>query len=802
MIGGPTRWGEFHTLAEVSLVSFDVFDTLLLRRVDRPAAVFEALGRQAAAAGLIDAGLSPPLFRLARQEAERRARARVQGGEVELAAIYHEMAVGDANALAALELEVEATLVYANPLLLPVLRWLSDEKKPVVFLSDMYFSSENMRWLLRGAGIGDDLYRSLYVSSGHRCSKRDGGLFKKLLHDHPLLKPEHILHIGDDPVGDVAMARAAGLRVLQYVPGPSLARFKERERSIGGLAEPPAIAHRQLVALAGREDPVDQAPWLAFGSLVLGPAVAEYCRWVVEDCHRRGIGVIAPLMREASLFSPLMTDWIRHRGYAMRVEPLHVSRHALAPLEWADLDALKARSILTAKPHLSWDRLLEEVGGAIPQDVAYLAGQTLDMMAGQMLPGGGTALEQVLRLFDDPGVRAAAAERARERQWLVLAHLAERLDEDERVALVDLGARGSTPAALARLLPDGWNRFHIYLCYGVPDLAGLLAEGLRVSVYAGQTDRGMAMGRLLYRSPQILERVLTGLSGTTLGYVRNGAGRCEPVCAPPPATGDEVQRLGLLQAGIRRYADLLLATHPSSGDAGLCAGDDALLPLTAALLLPTAWEAKALGRLAYDQNDGVQEERGICDAAAMDQVRFLAGLGDGPIMGLALGLRPAKVPWPQGALTCLDPGIFQRHVDAFGLDLGHGPVCRALVARLVAQGVRQVVVLAVGGDGGMGPDFIRMAREAGVEPVAYADLMGHLVPPPLFHAVPVLEIEALTSVAALTMVLVTLGYADRLAALARRQCAAAGRVPRLVALGRPDLEEAPAASSRTVATAD
>jgi hypothetical protein len=205
-------------------------------------------------------------------------------------------------------------------------------------------------------------------------------------------------------------------------------------------------------------------------------------------------------------------------------------------------------------------------------------------------------------------------------------------------------------------------------------------------------------------------------------------------------------------------------------------------------MMPTAWEAEALGTLAYDQNDGVEGERGICDVAALEGVRPLADMGEGPVTSLALGLRPARVPWPQGALTRFDPGIFRRRADALGIDAGHGPVCRALVARLATEKLRRVAVLAVGGEGGMGPDFIRIARDDGLESVAYADLMEHLAPPPCFHGVPVVGMDALVPLAPLPLVLVTLGYADRLANLVHRQFAAAGQTPRLVVLGRPDLE--------------
>ncbi|MBP2303208.1 HAD family hydrolase [Azospirillum picis] len=774
-------------LADAVVVSCDVFDTLLLRRVSSPALVFNAVGQEAVARCLVDSSLTPPLFRLARQEAERRVRAEAPGGEATLAEIYRRLNPRNSEILVELELEVEAALIYANPLIVKVLEALARQERTVVLLSDMYLTTEQISHLLRLAGIGDHLYHTLYVSNEHGCSKRDGRLFQRLLCDYPAVTPSQILHIGDDPIGDVAMARAAGLRAIHYVPSATLSHHHDRERIISGLGAV-ALPSRRLVSLAGRNDPEDQAPWLEFGSLVLGPAVVEYCRWVVENCHQRGIGLIAPLMREAAVFAPLMQDWIRHRGYDIGVVPLHVSRQALTPLEFCDINHDSARETLSAKPHMVWNWLLEQAGGTVPQSLSSLTGQTLEMLAGQKLASGAFALETVLDLFDDPALRKTAAARAVERKALILEHLADRLGKNGPVALVDLGARGSTPAALAKLVHNGKTRFHIYLCYAVNDLANAFVDGLHVSVYVSGSERSLSMGRILYRSPQILERALTGLAGTTLGYERNNLGSCTPKTAVPPALGQEAVSLEWLQAGIRRYAALVFATAPSSGAFQPCPGDEALLPLTAALMMPTIWEADALGGLSYDQNDGVEGERVICDTTALNMVRPLADMKDGPVMGLALGLRPVRVPWPQGALTRLDPAVFRRPADMLGIEVGHAPVCRALVARLLGSGMRRVVVLAVGGDGGMGPDFIRIAREEGLELVAYADLMGHLMSSPLFHGVPVARMDCLASLASTPLALVTLGYAERLAELVRQQCVPMGLTPTIVALARPDLE--------------
>lgn len=775
-----------------ALVSLDIFDTVLLRRVETPAKVFDEVGRRARLAGLIDAGLTPPLFRMVRQDAECRARqeARQDRGtdEVGVADIYRQIAVGDPAALMALEIAVEAEVLFANPFLLKGLQDLAVQGRPVVLLSDMYLPPGVIRRLLSNAGIGEALYRDLYVSCAHGCSKRDGGLFRLLLNDHPDLSAASILHVGDDPVGDVAMARAAGLCAVHYTPSSGLARMRERERAAMGVAglDPPFT--RRLAALATWDDAADDAFWLEFGALVLGPAVAEYCRWVVEDCQTRGIRLIAPLMREADLFAPLMREWIDHRGYAIRVEPLFTSRQALAQLELAGLDGASARSLLTARPHLQWDALLHQAGGKVPPALAELAGLTLERLAGRSLLDGGAALDAVLALFDAPDLRDSAAKRAAETQALAQAYLAERLGAEDQLALMDLGARGRTPAAIIDLLDDGRRRAHVYLCYGVPDLAGPLGSGIRASVFCGETDLAMTLGRILYRSPQILERALTGLCGTTRGYRWDEADRAIPEIEEAPAHGEEAQALALLQAGIRRYADMLRAGCPRQGDAHLPTGEKALFPLACALLMPTDEEARRLGALRYDYNDGTGLERGICDAEALAAV---AGLGEAvaaPLMSMALGLRPLTVPWPQGALTLQKPGIFRRPAEALALEVGHGAVCRALVAEIQNQGMMRVSLAAVGGDGGMGPEFIHIAREAGLDLVAYADLMPHLVPQTLYHGVPVLPFERLPDCGAVPVALVTLGYADRLASLLHDHFDAAGQSVRMIALGRPDLQ--------------
>ncbi|MGQ3107492.1 MAG: hypothetical protein ACT6Q8_25560, partial [Niveispirillum sp.] len=172
--------------------------------------------------------------------------------------------------------------------------------------------------------------------------------------------------------------------------------------------------------------------------------------------------------------------------------PLFVSRQALLPLELAQIDMAAARRLLETRPHLPWDRLLALAGGTVPDDLAPWTGLTLEQLLAT--PAAGPALA----LFDDPALRTSAAARAAQTRQLLLDYLDPLLGRDP-VALVDLGARGSTPAALVRLLPDGRRRCRLFLAYAVADIAAPLADGIAIQVYAGQDAAGQTLGRILYR---------------------------------------------------------------------------------------------------------------------------------------------------------------------------------------------------------------------------------------------------------------------------------------------------------------
>lgn len=127
------------------VISFDVFDTLLLRPFSEPADLFYLAGMH----------FSCPDFRLLRVEAERKARQRKrkygEEAEVTLAEIWdllERMTGIPAEEGMAKEKEMEWKYCFANPYFAGVPQKLQEAGKTVIAVSDMYLEQEFLESLL------------------------------------------------------------------------------------------------------------------------------------------------------------------------------------------------------------------------------------------------------------------------------------------------------------------------------------------------------------------------------------------------------------------------------------------------------------------------------------------------------------------------------------------------------------------------------------------------------------------------------------------------------------------------------
>jgi FMN phosphatase YigB (HAD superfamily) len=331
-------------LRDIEVVSFDVFDTLLLRRHFVPTDVFMEPAIR---------GSERPHFRLLRIAAERLARLQHRHREdITLDDIYRWLPQD-----ARIELDAEARTLYANPVAMGLYREAIEQGKRVIAISDMYLPRAFIARLLHGCGYEAISDNDVFVSSEIGLTKGSGTMYGHVVRvlDMP---PDRILHVGDNPVSDVTRARTAGYRVHHLRPPghaftnaePEFIHHMRRKRSVPrslllGLM-------RDAHARRGADD-----YWYDFGFRIAGPTISTFARWVADRTRSLGADHAYFLARDGSL--PL--QMLREQGDGLPATYMHASRRLFLVPAMEALDETTLESLCTSLPGTPaqefWDRL-------------------------------------------------------------------------------------------------------------------------------------------------------------------------------------------------------------------------------------------------------------------------------------------------------------------------------------------------------------------------------------------------------------------------------------------------------------
>ena len=192
----------YRQIRKAKVVSFDIFDTLLVRPYVKPIDVFEHMEKH----------FNAPSFSSMRVTAERSARAKNPGRQdIAFDDIYNEI---DDNFkyLKSHELEWEENVLQPHPLIQEVWKFAKQSGKKIVVASDMYLPTKFVAKVLKKNGFGD--YDRLYVSGDLNVTKCHGTMFDAIIRDMGV-KPDDILHIGDNEHSDYKIPRKKGMRAIK-----------------------------------------------------------------------------------------------------------------------------------------------------------------------------------------------------------------------------------------------------------------------------------------------------------------------------------------------------------------------------------------------------------------------------------------------------------------------------------------------------------------------------------------------------------------------------------------------------------
>lgn len=421
-------------LMRFDVVSFDIFDTLILRPFAKPTDLFMLLGSH----------LNRTEFYRIRTDAERIAREEAMQAkgsrEVTLADIYTiiEERTGIPKQLGIqMELETEMQYCFANPYMKRVFDLLREQGKTIIIVSDMYIPCDSMEQLLHNAGYTE--YEKLYVSCDYGCSKSTKTLYEYVKQD---FAGRSIVHVGDNRFSDIQCAKEAGLETRFYkncheIGGPYRA---------DGMSELIGSAYAGVVNTYLHNGIKTYSPYYEYGFLYGGLYIFGFCNWMHRKAKKENIDRIIFLARDGAIyqrvFNMMFDDvpneyflWSRivNTKYTIKKNrddflKRMVSYRSMSPI----LSSIK--SLLST---LS----LEEMATFLPD---YGLGEDMLLDPETVRP-----LEHMFIDHWDQVCQAYEPEKE-----IIAEYIREKLGDAKRVAIVDVGWLGSGPLGLKYLIED------------------------------------------------------------------------------------------------------------------------------------------------------------------------------------------------------------------------------------------------------------------------------------------------------------------------------------------------------------
>lgn len=206
---------------DVTVVSFDIFDTALMRPLYSPSDLFKLLDKKYKKIN----PYSGILFSKIREEAEKAIRkrkiydAKEPVEDITIDDIYDEIfslvaiSKDDLLKMKNAEIALEEELLTRRESIFNLYKLALCLKKKIIFVSDMYIGVKDLIRILKKNGYTS--FDHIYVSCEQKASKRTGTLYKKVKNELEI-SAERILHIGDNWQDDVLNARNEGYRTAFY----------------------------------------------------------------------------------------------------------------------------------------------------------------------------------------------------------------------------------------------------------------------------------------------------------------------------------------------------------------------------------------------------------------------------------------------------------------------------------------------------------------------------------------------------------------------------------------------------------
>jgi predicted HAD superfamily hydrolase len=630
------------------VVGFDVFDTLLRRRIE-PESVKDLAARHLARLAAGGSGLTPldapgvPDWKLLREK--RRLLEIDLGHHAEKNGDDHEFRLremtmlwvdqcltaeqraegevgeGISRAVVAYELECEKAATLRAPAIGAVLEAAAGEGRRLIFVSDSYKSEDDVRSLLAHHGLSGHFARG-YVSSSILRTKRSGRLFEHVLKEEGI-QPAEMLFVGDNPYSDIESPAKHGIRTVRVRD-----RFEARRRARLRMLDDASRRNsywrgdlcREIVETAAPPSERDSDCDHYRLGLLLAPGFVAFTRFLLEQSREKGLRRMFFLSREGYTFQRMYRRMARAMGLkdAPPAEYVVASRASTFLASIDRLDADEINRIWWQYNRQSLIQLLRNLGLPLETFVPLarkcgfeeLVQPIPDLRTHEPLQNfiASPAVQREFTIHRDRA-RELLAEYLRSKGWFGAGGSAGDGGSD-RIGLVDIGWKGSIQNNLFRAVRG---------MPGAPAIEGFYFGLARTHHdehprnaklgFMADTATGDWTQECIFKNGPVFEMFSTAMHSSPEAYevVERATGpRVRPVLKREESEEKNFStHFASVRRGIRDYFDQVIRVMPLLDFSSAELRPHVLHQLRRYILYPTAAEARAFLAYSHVENFGV-----------------------------------------------------------------------------------------------------------------------------------------------------------------------------------------------------
>lgn len=515
-----------------TVYSFDIFDTLLTRKVATPGGIFAIVQdrirkecREDYSAEMIEN------FCFFRRAVEHVRYGKLGEGETSLEDVYRDLHALFKNLPwekleKIMQMEIETEIEYTIPIRENIreVRRLLKMGERVILISDMYLPEDVIRKILDRA---DPILRKckLYLSSSIGLKKaRSGKLFRYVCKAENIL-PKNLRHVGDNLSSDIKVPRAQGIQTRSFQG--SMLHPVERAY----MAEK-SVSH-QIMAGVSRHYRVrhpDASSLQIAGVLVAAPILYGYIEDVLRKAVAKGIKTLYFFARDGQIMLRIAKRINKANKWNLDLRYFYCSRQSILPASIFRVNVEIYEWVFAEYTNITFQNIAER----LEVDAATLLSKFPSDVRNRIRNVEEKLNKDVIGLLKyhmskDPAVRALIESNSKRLRGTVIAYFKqEGLFDNGTVGIVDIGWKGLVQNMFFKIAvsykPD-FKMVGFYFSSTTCHHGHSFASGRENYVENILPITNLRPGAMV----NFMETMCCSDHGTTLGYQRGADGKVVPV---------------------------------------------------------------------------------------------------------------------------------------------------------------------------------------------------------------------------------------------------------------------------------